>query len=57
MEIATGMIIICISEVKRSPYTNEYYPPLEGALLPSPKIRALEEKAQLLFQEYLKLYL
>jgi len=40
----------------RSPYTNTYFPPLDNGLLPSPKIRLLEEKAQILFQEYLKLY-
>lgn len=39
----------------RSPYTNKYFPPLDGAILPSPKIRGLEEKALILFQEYLKL--
>jgi capping protein beta len=40
----------------RSPYTNTYFPPLDDAVLPSPKIRLLEEKAQILFSEYLKLY-
>jgi len=40
----------------RSPYTNTYFPALDNGLLPSPKIRLLEEKAFILFQEYLKLY-
>lgn len=40
----------------RSPYTNTYYPPLDNGLLPSPKIRLIEEKAHILFLEYLKLY-
>jgi F-actin capping protein, beta subunit. len=40
----------------RSPYSNEFFPPLLKPMLPSPTIRIFEEKAQLLFGEYLKLY-
>jgi len=40
----------------RSPFSNEYFPPLEKALYPSSHLRELEEKAQPLFEEYLRQY-
>lgn len=40
----------------RSPHSNEYFPPIDKPLLPSPHLRDLEEKAMALFQEYCFLY-
>lgn len=40
----------------RSPWTNSYYPPENDGVLPSPKLRELEQKANILFEEYRKLY-
>ena len=40
----------------RSPFSNEYFPALEDGLKPSTSLRQMEEKANLLFDEYKKLY-
>lgn len=42
----------------RSPYTNKYFPSLANndGVLPSPLLRSIEEKGQLLFEEYAKMY-
>lgn len=40
----------------RSPYTNEYFPPLPDGVKPSEQLRALEEMALTGFQAYRKLY-
>lgn len=40
----------------RSPHSNEYYPPIDKPLLPSPTLRDMEQKAMVLFREYLHLY-
>lgn len=39
----------------RSPWSNQYFPKLEDALFPSPKLRDLEMKANYLFDEYRRL--
>src|SRR5690606_11041283 len=40
----------------RSPISNQYFPPMEGGLFPSPDIRSFEEKANIMFDTYRKLY-
>ncbi|EGR29792.1 hypothetical protein IMG5_148740 [Ichthyophthirius multifiliis] len=40
----------------RSPHSNQYDPPIDDAVYPSNDVRQLEEKANTLFQEYMKLY-
>jgi hypothetical protein len=41
----------------RSPYTNKYFPVHnEDFFMPSPLLRDLEEKGNLLFEEYGRLY-
>ena len=45
-----------MNNLYRSPYTNKYFPILEKALYPSAHLRIMEEKAQIIFEEYLKLY-
>jgi len=40
----------------RSPWTNEYYPPMEGCFKPNDKLRELEIHANQLFNIYRKLY-
>ena len=41
----------------RSPYSNRYYPSHhEDYFVPSPLLRDLEEKGNLLFSEYAKMY-
>lgn len=40
----------------RSPWTNEYYPPMEGGFKPNKKLRELEVCANSLFNIYRKLY-
>mmetsp|Transcript_74856 Transcript_74856/g.86900 ORF Transcript_74856/g.86900 Transcript_74856/m.86900 type:complete len:278 (+) Transcript_74856:18-851(+) len=40
----------------RSPHSNEYYPPIDKPLLPSPALREMEQKAMPLFREYVYLY-
>ncbi|KAH7817627.1 F-actin-capping protein subunit beta [Monocercomonoides exilis] len=40
----------------RSPYSNQYFPPLEEGLLPSDKLRSLEIEANGLFEKYLQVY-
>ena len=45
------------SDNHRSPYTNRYYPThKEDMYMLSPLLRDLEEKGNLLFSEYAKLY-
>ena len=50
------MLIHNRNKLFRSPYNNKYTPPLEKALYPSAHLRVMEEKAQIMFEEYLKLY-
>lgn len=40
----------------RSPWSNEYEPPLEDAFKPSARLRALEEKSNAVFDAYRNLY-
>ncbi len=40
----------------RSPFTNQYYPPVEDGYQPSESSRQLESKGNELFQEYTMLY-
>lgn len=40
----------------RSPWSNEYQPPMPEAVLPSETLRQLEVKANQVFQEYTRLY-
>ena len=40
----------------RSPWSNEYYPPIEDGFLPSKSLRELEQKANILFDAYRELY-
>jgi len=40
----------------RSPWSNEYYPPMQDGFLPNPKLRALEMQANKLFDVYRKMY-
>ena len=40
----------------RSPFSNQYFPPLPDGLLPPPNLRRLEEMAQNGFEAYKKLY-
>ncbi|KAK8813213.1 hypothetical protein WA158_002805 [Blastocystis sp. Blastoise] len=40
----------------RSPWSNEYYPPIENGFLPSKNLRELEQKANILFDAYRELY-
>jgi capping protein beta len=39
----------------RSHISNQYFPPLDDAVFPSENLRSLEEKANILFDEYKKL--
>lgn len=39
-----------------SPYTNEYYPPLEDGVTPPDNLRKLEVEANEIFEKYLHLY-
>jgi capping protein beta len=40
----------------RSPWSNQYQPPIEGANLPSDSLRALESECNTVFSEYVRLY-
>lgn len=40
----------------RSPWTNTYDPPIDDGVLPSPKLRAMEENANELFKSYMLNY-
>ncbi|EOD35254.1 hypothetical protein EMIHUDRAFT_44624, partial [Emiliania huxleyi CCMP1516] len=40
----------------RSPWTNEYDPPLSDGVLPSPKLRAMETLANDIFEGYREMY-
>lgn len=40
----------------RSPWSNEYYPPVDDGFLPTQKLREMEVEANLLFDIYRKLY-
>jgi capping protein beta len=40
----------------RSPWTNEYDPALPDGFMPSDRLRAIEEKANLVFDSYRALY-
>lgn len=45
--------MICL--VLRSPWSNEYNPPLEDGVVPPPKLRALELDANEKFDKYREL--
>mmetsp|Transcript_19073 Transcript_19073/g.19811 ORF Transcript_19073/g.19811 Transcript_19073/m.19811 type:complete len:279 (+) Transcript_19073:68-904(+) len=40
----------------RSPWSNQYYPPIDDGFLPSEKLRAMEMEANELFDSYRELY-
>jgi hypothetical protein len=40
----------------RSPWSNQYFPPLDDGFLPSEKLRAMEMEANELFDSYRELY-
>ena len=44
------------ARVRRSPWTNEYDPPLSDGVLPSPKLRAMETLANDIFEGYREMY-
>ena len=40
----------------RSPWTNKFYPPCAATFYPSQTLLALEQKANMIFEQYVQMY-
>ena len=42
--------------IASSPWTNQYFPPIDNGFYPSPHVRSLEETANFLFSKYREMF-